>query len=170
MTLADPAFRAIFEDAPFGIAVVDRELRIVDINAAYCEMLGYTEAEMLRLTIPEITHPEDRQRDAEFVPLLLSGALPRYRADKRYIAKNGQLVPARITVRAMLELGGESRFVFSMVEPLAALQARSELVEVCPRCRSLRSTGQAFVALDEWLRTREGALVKDVTCPSCAGA
>jgi PAS domain S-box-containing protein len=170
VALADPAFRAIFEDAPFGIVVVDKDLKIVDINAAYCEMLGYTEAEMLRLSVAEITHPEDRPRDAEFLALLLSGALPRYRAEKRYIAKDGQVVPARITVRALLEQGGESRFAFSMVEPLAALQGRSDLVEVCTRCRSVRSVGQSFVPLDEWLRTRAGAVVKDAVCPSCSGA
>ena len=170
MALADPAFRAIFEDAPFGIVVVDREMKVVDINAAYCEMLGYTEAEMLRLSIPDVTHPEDRQRDAEFLALLLSGALPRYRAEKRYVAKDGRIVPARITVRALLEGAAESRYAFSMVEPLAELQSRSSMLEVCSRCRSVRSGGASFVALDEWLRTKAGAVVRDTVCPDCAGA
>lgn len=168
MRLSDPAFRAIFEDAPFGIAVVDRGLKIVDVNDAYCEMLGYTEAEMLRLSIPEITHPEDRQRDAEFLPLLLSGALPRYRAEKRYVAKSGAVVRARITVRALLERSEESRFAFSMVEPLA--EARAELVELCPRCHALRSAGSGFAPVGDWLRTRAGVVVRDVLCTGCAGA
>lgn len=170
MALADPAFRAIFEDAPFGIVVVDKDMKVVDINAAYCEMLGYTEAEMLRLSIPDVTHPEDRARDAEFLALLLSGALPRYRAEKRYIAKDGRIVAARITVRALLEGGTDSRYAFSMVEPLAELQGRSSMVEVCPRCRAVRSAGAPFVAVDEWLRTRAGAVVRDAVCPDCAGA
>lgn len=132
-------------------------------------MLGYTEAEMLRFSIPEITHPEDRQRDAEFLPLLLSGALPRYRAEKRYIAKDGAVVPARITVRALLERSGESRLAFSMVEPLASPHSRS-LLEVCPRCHAVRSAGEEFVRLQDWLRTRAGAVVRDSVCSGCASA
>jgi len=46
MSLSDPALRAIFEDAPIDIVVVDGDVKIVDANDAYCRMLGYTEAEM----------------------------------------------------------------------------------------------------------------------------
>ena len=35
MPLSDPAFRVIFENAPVGIVVVDRDLKVVDVNAAY---------------------------------------------------------------------------------------------------------------------------------------
>ena len=90
MSLADPAFRALFEDSPIGIVIVDKDLKIVDVNAAYCDLVGYTEAEMMSRHIPDFTHPEDRQRDNEFAALVLSGALPRYHAEKRYITKSGR--------------------------------------------------------------------------------
>ncbi|HET7747617.1 MAG TPA: PAS domain S-box protein [Vicinamibacteria bacterium] len=112
--LADPAFRALFEDAPIGIVIVDEPLRIVDINAAYCEMLGYTEAEMMKRTIYDVTHPDDRARDREFAALLFAGTLPRYKAQKRYIRKDGEVVKARIVVTPLVEASRDIRYLFSM--------------------------------------------------------
>src|SRR5688572_10599742 len=110
MPLADPAFRAIFEDAPIGICVVDKDLNVVDANAAYCEMLGRTEAEVIRSRIPDFTHPEDQKRDAEFLPLVLAGRLQHYQADKRYLRKDGAVVWARLVVTAILDPSGQSRY------------------------------------------------------------
>ena len=62
MSLADPAFRAIFDDAPFGICVVDEDLKVVEANAAYCEMLGRTEAEVLALSVRTIPTPRTASR------------------------------------------------------------------------------------------------------------
>jgi PAS domain S-box-containing protein len=117
--LTDPAFRALFEDAPIGIVIVDRQLKIVDINAAYCEMLGYTEAEMMSRTVYDVTHPDDRARDREFAALLFAGTLPRYKAEKRYVTKNGGVVRARIVVTPLLEKTRAIRYLFSMAQPLA---------------------------------------------------
>ena len=116
--LTDPAFRALFEDAPIGIVIVDEHLKIVDINAAYCEMLGYTEAEMMQRTVYDVTHPEDRDRDREFAALLFAGTLPRYKAQKRYVRKDGEIVHGRIVVTPLVETSRTIRYIFSMVLPV----------------------------------------------------
>jgi PAS domain S-box-containing protein len=155
MPLQDPAFRAIFEDAPFGIAVADAELKVVDVNDAYCEMLGRTEAEVMALRVPDYTHPEDQQRDREFMPLVLSGQLPRYTADKRYLRKDGSVVWARIVVTPLLDPSGRSRYVFSFVRPLAEDRIWLSLSS-CPSCRRVREPGGT------WITLRENR------CPDCA--
>lgn len=168
MGLADPAFRAIFEDAPIGIVVVDKDLKVVDINAAYCEMLGYTEAEMMSRSIPEVTHPQDRQRDIEFMPLLLSGQLPRYTTEKRYITKKGAVIWARINVTPLLEQTREIRYVFSMAQNLTEGRALRRLLPVCSSCRRVRDPQGDWSDLETYLRTRADAEVKPELCPDCA--
>ncbi|HET7293777.1 MAG TPA: PAS domain S-box protein [Vicinamibacteria bacterium] len=168
MSLSDPAFRVIFEDAPFGILVVDDELKVVDVNQAYCDMLGRTEAEVMSMSVPDFTHPDDRQRDREFVPLLLSGQLPRYTAEKRYLRKDGEVVWARIVVTALLEPDGRSRYVFSMVRPLTDERAFRSLLKTCSSCRRVQEPNGLWWELEAYLVDRARAEVREGLCPDCA--
>lgn len=51
-----------FEEAPDGIAVVDRDGRFVEINARLCEIVGLPRAELLELTVAELVVPQERER------------------------------------------------------------------------------------------------------------
>jgi PAS domain S-box-containing protein len=168
MGLSDPAFRAIFEDAPFGICVVDQDLKVVEVNAAYCEMLGRTEAEIMALSVPDYTHPDDQQQDREFLPLLLAGHIPRYKAEKRYLRKDGSAVWARIVVTALLEPDGVSRYAFSMVRTLTDERAVRSLLDTCATCHRVREPGGQWADLQTYLRERANAMVRERACPDCA--
>jgi PAS domain S-box-containing protein len=169
MTLSDPAaFRLIFEDAPIGICVVDSNLKIVDVNAAYCEMLGYTEAEVMELRVPDYTHPDDRQRDAEFLPLLLSGQVPTYKAEKRYIAKDGSIVYAEIVVTPIVDDAGTSRYAFSIVKNVIETRAIRRMLPVCPSCRRVRDPQGLWLELKTFVRRWAEAEVREDRCPECS--
>jgi PAS domain S-box-containing protein len=168
MPLSDPAFRAIFEDAPFGICVVDADMKVVEVNAAYCEMLGRTEAEVMSASVPDFTHPEDRHRDREFLPLVLSGELPRYTAEKRYVRGNGEVVWARIVVSALLDPDGRSRFAFSMARPLTGERAVRSLLQTCSACRKVQEPNGRWLDLEVYLHDRANAEVREGVCPECA--
>jgi PAS domain S-box-containing protein len=167
MGLTDPAFRAIFEHAPFGICVVDLDLKVVDVNAAYCEMLGRTEAEVLALSVPDYTYAEDRQQDREFLALLLAGHIPRYTAEKRYVRKNGEIVWARIVVTALLEPDGRIRYVFSMVRPETNERAVRSLLRSCSACRRIQEPGGRWTSLETYLQDRAQTVVREGLCPDC---
>lgn len=167
MGLKDPAFRAIFENAPFGICVVDQDLKVVEVNAAYCEMLGRTEAEVLALSVPDYTHPEDRQQDREFVALLLAGHLPRYTAEKRYLRKNGEIVWARIVVTALLEPDGRIRYAFSMARPETSDRAVRSLLRSCSACHRIQEPGGRWASLETYLQDRAQTVVREGLCPDC---
>jgi PAS domain S-box-containing protein len=169
MSLADPAFRAIFEDAPIGIVVVDADLKVVDVNAAYCDLVGYTEAEMMSRRIPDFTHPEDQARDAEFLKLVLAGSLPHYRAEKRYITKNGETVWASITVTALLDKSGVSRYAFSMAHSLTDRRALRGILPMCPTCKRVQDSAGGWRELESYLRERASSEIRHDVCPQCAG-
>ena len=40
-------FRNIFAEVPIGMAIVDLEDHVLQVNKAFCEMLGYEEEELL---------------------------------------------------------------------------------------------------------------------------
>ena len=167
MRLSDPAFRAIFEDSPVGICVVDRNLRVVDVNHAYCEMLGRTEAEVMGSLIPDVTHPGDRNRDIDAMPRVLSGELPHYKADKRYIRKDGETVWARIVVTAVLDPSGKSQHAFSMAQLISDERALRGLLPSCPTCRKVHAPDGSWDYLDTIVRASSNAVISRERCPDC---
>lgn len=167
MRLVDPAFRAIFEDSPVGICIVDKNLRVVNVNAAYCDMLGRTEAEVMAGSIPEFTHPDDRNRDADAMPRLLSGEWERYRAEKRYIRKDGSIVWARIVVTAVLEDSGRSKHVFSMAQVISEERALRALLPKCPNCGKVKGPDGRWVSLEELTRASANLPIPKERCSDC---
>ena len=167
MRQTDPAFRAIFEDSPIGICVLDQNLKVIDVNGAYCEMLGRTEAEMMGSLIPDVTHPDDRDRGINMVSRVLSGELSHYTYDKRYIRKDGETVWARVVVTAVLNPSGKSEYVFSMAQPIGDERALRVLLPSCPSCRRVHAPDGSWVCLDTIVRASSNAVISRERCPDC---
>ena len=167
MRLADPAFRAIFEDSPIGICVVDRNLKVVDVNAAYCDMLGRTEAEVMAAHIPDFTHPDDRDRDVDALPRVLSGELPQYKVEKRYIRKDGAVIWARIVVTAVLDRSGKPNLAFSMAQVITDERALRGILPVCPSCKRVKGEEGRWSDLETFVRASANAAISRERCPDC---
>lgn len=167
MSLADPAFRVIFENVGVGIAVVDRELKVVDVNAAYCDMLGYAKQDLLAMHLADYTHPEDRQRDVEFLALLLAGRIPQYRAEKRYITKTGTTVWGQLTANALRDEAGNASHAFGMVENITDRKVLRQILPLCGSCKRVRSENGFWSELEVFLTEHAAAHVAHDMCPDC---
>jgi PAS domain S-box-containing protein len=165
--LADPAFRAIFEDSPIGICVIDGTAKVVDVNHAYCEMLGRTEAEVMGANIHDFTHPDDRGRDVISALRVLSGERERYKADKRYIRKDGAVIWARIIVTAVLDPSGKSHLVFSMAQVITEERALRGILPVCPFCKRVKAQGDRWTDFETFLQASANAALLQERCPDC---
>ena len=112
LTTERETFRAAFDDAPIGMALVAPSGRFLRVNSALCEIVGHGEAELLRLNFKDITHPEDLGADAELAAQLLSGQIASYRLEKRYLRADEQSHWATIFVSLIRnEQGAPLHFV-----------------------------------------------------------
>jgi PAS domain S-box-containing protein len=103
----EATFRAMFEVSGVGKVEVDPKTgRFLRANAAMCEFVGYSEAELLARTVYDITHPDDRDLDREPLRRLLAGESAGFDMEKRYIRKDGNAVWARTTVNAIRDGSG----------------------------------------------------------------
>lgn len=109
-------FRSIFEDAAIGIVLCDMAGRFVATNPALQLMLGYSEAELCGTCFTAYTHPEDIAVDWELYQELIDGKRDYYQLEKRYIAKDGQLIWGRLTVSLVRNGLGKVQFALGMVE------------------------------------------------------
>jgi PAS domain S-box-containing protein len=111
-------FRAIFDNAAIGIALVDFEGRPVESNPALVEMLGYTAEEQRGMRFAEFTHPGDVDLDLRLYRRLMDGEIDRYRIEKRYYHKDGRMVWANLTVSLVRDGLGQPRFAIGMAEDI----------------------------------------------------
>jgi len=126
---SEARFRAIFEGAAIGIALVDPGGRPIESNPALEEMLGYSGAELARMTFAEFTHPDDVARDVELFGELMAGKRDEYQIEKRYVRKNGQVIWGRLTTSLVRGPHGEPQFAIRMVEDVTARKQAETLRE-----------------------------------------
>lgn len=93
---SEERFRSLFEQGPMGVGMVGTDGRFFKVNVAFCKMLGYSEAELTRLTPNDITHPEDRAASKQLMEDLFQHNAPARRLEKRYIKKNGDIMWASL--------------------------------------------------------------------------
>src|SRR6185436_11948011 len=84
--------RSIMDDSVIGMSLAAPDGSFVEVNPAFCKIVGYERGEMLRTNFQAITHPDDLRADLNLVRQLLSGELATYEMDKRYVHKRGHPV------------------------------------------------------------------------------
>jgi PAS domain S-box-containing protein len=90
-------FRAVFEDAPVGIALVGTDDQVIDANRLLCETLGWRRDELVGRPFASLVHPEDYDIDADLAARAFNGEVPRYRIEKRYRTRHGETLPVSVT-------------------------------------------------------------------------
>ncbi|MGH2978612.1 MAG: PAS domain S-box protein, partial [Solirubrobacterales bacterium] len=90
------AFRRAFDDAPIGMALFGVDAgergRLLQVNHSMCEITGFSARELASMTLGEITHPNDADTERVLADRLLSGEIPNYQLEKRYLRRDGATV------------------------------------------------------------------------------
>jgi PAS domain S-box-containing protein len=109
-------FDSAFRYAPIGMALVDISGRFLKINEVLCQIVGFSEEELLNKTFLDITHPDDIYIDVVHADQLLSGKLETYRLEKRYVHKEGHFVHAMLNVSIMRDERGSPLYFVSHIQ------------------------------------------------------
>jgi PAS domain S-box-containing protein len=127
LAASEKRFRAIFERAPLGIAVVGPDGRPLVVNPALAQMLGRTETELCGMPFAKFTHPEDVERDMELFHQLKAGERTSYRLTKRFLTAEGRVILGRLSASLMPGLGEDDTDLFlGLVEDVTENTALEE--------------------------------------------
>jgi PAS domain S-box-containing protein len=116
---SEARFRATFEQAAVGIAHVSPDGNFLRLNQKFCDIVGYSQKELLALTFQDITHPDDMETDKGLVQELLDGKNDSYTLDKRYLRKDGSIVWVSLTVKILRQEDGAPRWFVSVIENIS---------------------------------------------------
>ena len=92
ISIAEEQFRGAFEHSALGIALVSTEGKWLKVNKKLCNIVGYSEKELLKKTFQDLTHPDDLDADLNQVQQLLEDKISGYEMEKRYFHKDGHVV------------------------------------------------------------------------------
>jgi PAS domain S-box-containing protein len=124
LTYSTALFRHAFDNAPIGIALVSVNGDWLRINAALCEIVGYSETELLGMTFQAITHPDDLESDLHHVEQMLTGSIRTYEMKKRYIHKLGQIIWTQLSVSLVRNEEGQPVHFISYVQKITTERRR----------------------------------------------
>lgn len=120
----------ILDTALDGFFAADTSGRIVDVNPAFCAMLGYQKSELLGKSIPDIEAAESAEETAAHINKVLAQGYDRF--DTHHRRKDGGIVAVEISVRLVSTDDQSVFFVFvrdiswRKATELALSQAREE--------------------------------------------
>ena len=113
---SEERYRLTFEQAAVGIAHVSKDGHYLRVNQKLCEIVGYTQADLRKLTINEISHPADLRADVTQADRVAAGELDQYSTEKRLIRKDGSAVWVNQTVSAVRDSDRRLDYLVCVIE------------------------------------------------------
>ena len=149
---SEKRFRAIFENAGVGMALVNTERQALAVNNSLVRISGYSREELLNKNGYDLSHPEDRQLGIGEFRQLVAGRLDSYQVERRYIRKDGQPYWVQQTISAVRDDAGQLSYLVVMVEDINhQKQDQERLRESEARFRAVfdnAAVGVAVITLD----------------------
>lgn len=115
---SEERFRGAFEDAAVALGIATLDGRLLRVNAAHCELLGYSEEELVGLDIRRLIHPEDLPNASSRRAELLSGAIRSYKEERRYLHKDGHVVWGLVSLSVTRDAKGNPLTVLAQVQDI----------------------------------------------------
>jgi len=127
---SEEKFRNIFESAGIGMALVTPGGEYFQVNHSFCEMLGYSELELLEMNLRDITHPADMEVTINLKQMMLTEKdVTRRQIEKRYRSKNGDTIWAITTVSLFRDFEGKPLYFIAQVQNISKRKKVEETLE-----------------------------------------
>ena len=115
LATANEESRLAMERSAIGLCMASTDGRFVRVNPAMCRMLERTEAELVGMSMTDVTHPDDVAASVDALRALVSGDDPSFRMLKRYVAPDGRVIWGEATISTIRDDDGAVRHLIAQV-------------------------------------------------------
>lgn len=127
---SEEIFRKVFEEGPFGMALVNPDFTFGRVNRALCAMLGFSEQQLAKLKFTDITYPDDLDIGVQLSRKLFQGEIPHFTIEKRYVKRNGEIVSARLTASLLHDETGKPIQSVAVIEDISEHKRAQEALQL----------------------------------------
>lgn|GEM_PF-4897811 len=111
-------YEKVFLNAPGGLAIIDANFKLLDVNKTLCRMLGYS-AKELRALDPYDLVPEDSIGvDKEIYKNLFNQQIEQYNASKYFLKKDGSLLETESSFSLVKSRNDKSLYIVLVVKTM----------------------------------------------------
>jgi PAS domain S-box-containing protein/diguanylate cyclase (GGDEF)-like protein len=137
MRQSEDRFRAVFEQAGLGIAIVDAaSRRLVRVNPMLAQMLGYEAEELQRMTGAQVGAPESAA-SSSLREQLLRGEIDHYQIERTYRRKDGGELWGVFTATLVRGADGMPAFSIALLEDRTAQKQQERRIARLSRIRAV---------------------------------
>jgi PAS domain S-box-containing protein len=126
LRLSEERFRKAFDRAPIGMTLTGLDGRWLDVNHAFCRMLGYSEQELVGMNFRTIMNLEDLPANLKGFGELLDGERESFNMEKRFFHKNGQTVWVSVSATVVRNTEGTPLYFVAQLEDLTERKRAEE--------------------------------------------
>jgi two-component system cell cycle sensor histidine kinase/response regulator CckA len=134
---SEARFRSIYEQAAVGISQIGLDGRLLMVNAALCNMLGFEESELLGRKIEDITHPDDHARETALLNAMLRENRHSYELEKRYRHRDGSLVWVHVASSMVSGPAGEPLYRISVIQNLTERKRAEDMLKQAQKMEAI---------------------------------
>ena len=141
----DEEYRTILKTTMEGVFILDLQGRFLEVNDTYCNMIGYSREELLRMSIPDVEADEKPAEVAANIQRIMQAGKARF--ERRQRRKDGTLVDLDVSVNFLSARNGH--FVCFLRDITERKRSEETLRQSEERYRTLvETTGTGYVILD----------------------
>ena len=111
-------FKAVFDEAPISMTLLDESGTIIEVNKASCDMSGYSREELLAMSFMDVTHPDYLESSKELHGNLMRGEINSYRAERQLITKSGSPKWVDLNVAVVTDADGKPAYRIAHVQDI----------------------------------------------------
>lgn len=149
--------RAAFEGSAVGMYQADPNTgRLLRVNDRFCQMTGYSSAELLNMLCQDLMSPDDHDHVLDELTRLQQGELSEYRDEQRFLRKGGDIIWGDITVNLVQGTGRRPPRMVAVVKDITdRKQAEAKVRAAEGRLRAFLDNSAVY----GWMKDEEGRYV-----------
>ncbi len=115
---SEERFRSAFEDSAIAMALTALDGRLLNVNISFCQMLMFSDSELIGHRFIEFTHPDDLEVNRAGMDALVSGSSPTFQMEKRYIRKDGRIIWVDMSTASVRNAEGKPLYLVTHVQDI----------------------------------------------------
>ena len=117
---SEECFRIAFNSAAIGMCIYSVDGIFLKVNRALCDLIGYSEEELVNMHYLQITHPDDLVRDIDTLKQLFTGEISNLILENRYLHKNGSVIWALLGMSIVNDADSKPQYLIGQIQDITS--------------------------------------------------